>query len=49
MNIAFYNGASGLVAYQSALEQVANNISNVNTTGYKPTRPEFEDLIYTQM
>lgn len=49
MNIAFYNGASGLVAHQSALDQVANNIANVNTTGYKPTRPEFEDLIYTKM
>ena len=49
MNIAFYNGASGLVAHQSALDQVANNIANVNTTGYKPTRPEFEDLLYTQM
>lgn len=49
MNIAFYNGASGLVAHQSALEQVANNIANVNTTGYKPTRAEFDDLLYTQM
>ena len=49
MNIAFYNGASGLVAHQGALEQVANNIANVNTVGYKPTRPEFDDLLYTQM
>lgn len=49
MNIAFYNGASGLVAHQSALDQVANNIANVNTVGYKPTRPEFDDLLYTQM
>lgn len=49
MNIAFYNGASGLVAHQGAMEQVANNIANVNTVGYKPTRPEFDDLLYTKM
>lgn len=49
MNIAFYNGASGLVAHQAALDLVANNIANVNTTGYKPTRPEFDDLLYTEM
>ena len=45
MNIAFYNGASGLVAHQAALDQVANNVANVNTTGYKPTRPEFDDVL----
>lgn len=49
MNISFYNGASGLVAHQGAMEQVANNIANVNTVGFKPTRPEFDDLLYTQM
>lgn len=49
MNIAFYNGASGLIAYQSGMEQVAHNIANVNTTGYKATRPEFETLLTSEM
>lgn len=49
MNIAFYNGASGLVAHRGALDLVANNIANVNTVGYKPTRPEFDDLLYTEL
>jgi len=49
MNISFYNGASGLIAYQSGMEQVAQNIANVNTVGYKATRPEFESLLTTEM
>lgn len=49
MNISFYNGASGLIAYEKALEQVAHNISNTNTVGYKALRPEFTDLLYTEM
>lgn len=28
---------------------VAHNIANVNTVGYKPLRPEFTDLLYTEM
>lgn len=49
MNISFYNGASGLIAYQGGMEQVAHNIANVNTTGYKATRPEFHSLLTTEM
>ena len=32
MKPAFYTGASGLIAFQSRLDVVGNNISNVNTT-----------------
>ncbi len=49
MNISFYNGASGLIAYQNGMEQVAHNIANVNTTGYKATRPEFHSLLTSEM
>lgn len=49
MHISFYTGASGLIAYERALEQVAHNISNTNTVGYKALRPEFTDLLYTEM
>ncbi len=49
MNITFYNGASGLSAYQGAMELIANNIANVNTNGFKPTRAAFETLLSTKM
>lgn len=49
MNKAFYTGASGLRAYQHDINIIGHNISNVSTTGYKATVPEFRDLIYTNM
>lgn len=49
MNIAFYNGVSGLVAYQQEMDLISNNVANVNTVGYKPSRASFSDLLYTQM
>ena len=45
MNIAFYNGVSGLVAYQQEMDLVSNNVANVNTVGYKPSRASFSDLL----
>ncbi len=38
--------ATGMIAQQSNMDVVANNIANVNTTGFKKGRAEFEDLIY---
>jgi len=49
MNIAFYTGASGLRAYQNQIDTIANNVSNVNTFGYKADKASFRDLIYTSM
>lgn len=49
MNIAFYNGVSGLTAFQQDMDTIAHNMSNINTYGYKPTRTGFSDLLYTQM
>lgn len=48
-SISFWNGASGMRAYQSKLDVVAHNIANVNTNGYKTQRAAFDDLIRTQM
>lgn len=45
MNGAFYIGATGLDAQQRALEVVANNISNINTTGFKRSIVRFSDLV----
>jgi flagellar basal-body rod protein FlgG len=33
-------------AQQTRIDTIANNLANVNTTGYKKARPEFEDLFY---
>lgn len=38
--------ASGMSAQQRNLEVIANNIANVNTTGFKRSRAEFTDLLY---
>jgi len=38
--------ATGMDAQQTNLEVIANNIANINTTGYKRSRAEFSDLLY---
>lgn len=38
--------ATGMAAQQSNMDVIANNIANVNTTGFKKSRAEFEDLVY---
>jgi flagellar basal-body rod protein FlgG len=45
---ALYTAASGMSAQQANIDNVANNLANVNTTGFKKTRMEFEDLVYQQ-
>jgi len=43
---ALYNGISGLNVNQNALDTETNNISNVNTVGYKSDKISFADLMY---
>jgi flagellar hook protein FlgE len=43
---ALWTGISGLAAQQTALDNEANNIANVNTVGYKASRVTFADLMY---
>lgn len=38
--------ATGMNAQQTNVETIANNIANINTTGYKRSRAEFTDLLY---
>lgn len=38
--------ATGMAAQATNMDVIANNISNVNTTGFKRSRAEFEDLLY---
>src|SRR5213075_2765831 len=43
---ALYTAATGMQAQQSNIDVIANNIANVNTTGFKQGRAEFQDLLY---
>src|SRR5215469_17855884 len=38
--------ATGMMAQQTNVEVIANNLANMNTTGYKQQRAEFQDLLY---
>lgn len=49
MNISYHTAVSAMRAFQEDLNVTANNIANVNTTGYKPQKTAFDDLLYTQM
>ena len=46
---ALYTAASGMTAQQANIDNVAHNLANVNTTGFKKARMEFEDLVYQQI
>ncbi len=49
MNRAFYTGASGLRAHQYAIDVTSHNLVNSNTYGFKATKPEFRELLYSNM
>jgi flagellar basal-body rod protein FlgG len=46
---ALYSAGSGMVAQQTAIDNIANNLANANTTGFKMRRTQFQDLIYQTM
>ena len=46
MNLSLYAGATGMEAQQLSLNVISNNIANVNTTGFKKSKIEFQDLLY---
>lgn len=43
---ALWTAGSGMVAQQANMDVISNNLANVNTTGYKKMRTDFQDLIY---
>jgi flagellar basal-body rod protein FlgG len=43
-----YSAAAGMAAQQQHMDAVANDLANVDTTGYKSVRVGFRDLLYTQ-
>ena len=46
MDPALRTAATGMRAQQLRTEVIANNLANVNTTGFKRSRAHFEDLLY---
>jgi flagellar basal-body rod protein FlgG len=41
-----YTAATGMDAMETKLDVIANNLANINTTGFKKDRANFEDLLY---
>ncbi|CDN87179.1 MULTISPECIES: flagellar basal-body rod protein FlgG [Hydrogenophaga] len=46
MNAAMWTAKTGVQAQDAKLQAIANNLANVNTTGFKRDRVVFEDLFY---
>jgi len=46
---SLFSGVSGLQNHQTRMDVIGNNISNINTTGFKRNRVNFQDLIYQQL
>jgi flagellar basal-body rod protein FlgG len=46
---ALYSAASGMEAQQTNVDNIANNLANANTNGYKSRRAQFQDLLYQSM
>ncbi len=43
---SLYTAGTGMVAQQQNLDVISNNLANVNTTGFRGQRAEFQDLMY---
>jgi flagellar basal-body rod protein FlgG len=41
-----WSAASGMAAQKLAIDVISNNLANVNTAGFKKSRPDFQDLMY---
>ncbi len=46
---SLWTAASGMIAQQTNVDTIANNLSNVNTTGYKTEVAEFKSLLYQNL
>lgn len=46
---ALWTAASGMQSQQINIDVIANNLANVNTTGFKKSRPDFQDLMYQNL
>jgi len=46
---SLWTAASGMVAQQTNVDTISNNLANVNTTGYKTEQAEFKTLLYQNL
>ncbi len=46
---AFSTSATGMAAQQMMVDVTANNLANMNTTGFKRSQVNFQDLLYVKM
>ena len=46
---ALYTAATGMAAQQVKMDNIANNLANTGTTGFKKVRENFQDLYYQQL
>ena len=46
---AFSTAATGMTAQQMMLDVIANNLANINTTGFKRSQINFQDLLYVNI
>src|SRR5512146_927854 len=46
---ALYSAASGMTAQQLNVDNIAHNLANANTVGYKMRRAQFQDLLYQSL
>ena len=46
---SLFSGVSGLQNHQTRMDVIGNNIANINTTGFKRNRVNFQDIIYQQL
>jgi flagellar basal-body rod protein FlgG len=45
---ALYSAATGMTSMETKLDVISNNLANIETTGFKRMRANFEDLFYRQ-
>ena len=43
---SLFTAATGMIAQQMNIDTISNNLANVNTTGFKRSRVNFQDLLY---
>ena len=46
---AFSTAATGMTAQQMMVDVIANNLANINTTGFKRSQINFQDLLYVKI
>jgi len=46
---AFSTAATGMIAQQTMVDVISNNLANINTNGFKRSQISFQDLMYVKM